>query len=489
MRKSPRILGFYKESEVFDMLSKAGLIGLYQASNTRNKISSVYMISDEDTASLYVFVLFPGAYHDIYEIASLTAYTNIFIVPISLDPVFISDIYRLVNELTPIKHIVKVISPTKYTYANCNTLFLNSFVKGNTKSSFVYSNHGFIAFNWNEDDCTYPSRLNDIYCTFNNRRILLTSTKVDKERIIKLFENDQLDYVYVPWSKNPEYNSAYDDNFISLMDCERLKPYESKIVPYGFNDHAEMTLCREKYPNNFPVTIRHLFIKTTMESSMEDVVTWGEINMKPHEKPVNPYSYNSCNRIPPRFHGKPFPFIPHGYPPHMPPPKPYPYDGCKSCPLYNPPETNPEFNVTDVAISILDEYCPNFKIFAENCTNVCEDCKLKAYFETINSETPDTGDESGNGTGNTDDESGTSTETPTDTPDTTDETTDPVDTPTGTDKTENDGTVEDGSSSTNGTEDTTNSGESGESKPSDTTPSTEEPVDDTEQSASERLFG
>lgn len=448
------------------MISKAGLIGLYQSSNTRNKISSVYMISDEDTASLYVFLLFPGSYHDVYEIASLTAYNNIFIVPISIDPAYISDIYRLVNELTPIKTVVKVISPAKYAYSNCNTVFLNSFVKGNTKSSYVYSGHGFISFNWNDNESKYPERLNDIYCTFNNRRILLTSIKVDKERIIKLFENDQLDYVYVPWSKNPEYNSAYTDNFISLMDCDQLEPYKSKIIPYGFSDSAEMRLCQDKYPNNFPVTIRHLFINTTMESSMENAITWGDINMEPHKKPVDPFSYNSCNRIPPKPHhghhdmhySHHRPYDHHDHHDHI------PHDSCKNCPFYNPPVTETTFDVTDVAISIIDEYCPNFKIFATNCSNVCDECKLKAYFGLINTDDPDTGDIS-NPNPEPDSEV---TEEPIVSPET----------PEGTEISKDE--------STNTGSDVTDNTINTESNIENSV--TEETVDNTEQSASERLF-
>lgn len=459
------------------MLSKAGLIGLYQASNIRNKLSSVYMISDEDTASLYVFILFPGSYHDVYEIASLTAYNNVFIVPISLDPAYMSDIYRLVNELIPIKTVVKIISPAKYAYSNCNIAFLNSFVKGSAKSSYVYSGHGFISFNWNDDEPKYPDRLNDIYCTFDNRRILLTSVKVDKERIIRLFENDQLDYVYVPWSKNPEYNSTYTDNFISLMECEQLEPYKSKIIPYGFNDSVEIKLCQEKYPNNFPVTIRHLFINTTMESSMENAITWADVNMKPHKKPVDPFSYNSCNRIPPK---PPYPYGPHGpHDPHRHPFDPHwniPKDGCKNCPFYNPPKTEETFDVTDVAISILDEYCPNFKVFATSCSNTCDECKLKTYFGLINTDDPDTGDIN-NPDSNTDSDSG-STEEPVTPPETSGDNesseSDPTAPDSGDENTEqgSQNTTEDGSDS--GTENTGNTAE--------------ETADITEQSASERLF-
>ena len=359
-----------------------GLIGLYQSSNYRDNISSVYMMSDEDTQSLYVFILFPGSYHDVYEIASLTTYTNIFIIPISLDPAYISDVYRLVNELHPIKSIVKVINPRKFTSQNCNTLFLNSFVKGNDKSSFVCTSNGFISFNWNENDPKYPPRLNDIYCTFGDRRVLLTSTKVDRDRIYNLFKNDLVDYVYVPWSKNPEYNSAITDNFLTLIDYEPLEEYIPKLVPYGFNSQAEIDLCQENYPNNFPVTIRHLFIDTTKEDMYETVVTWGEIS-GPH--------------IPPFCNGKN----------HCPPPPP-----CMDCNKTNtcnckckcntPEEATVDpIDAVDIAISTIGEYCKGFKDFVTKCDLGCENCKLKAFYKALESESStdsNTGDNSSSST-------------------------------------------------------------------------------------------
>ena len=65
-------------------MTKAGLIGVYKTPTLRSNNTSVYMISDESAHILFVFVLFPGAYQDAYEIASKEMYPNVIIVPVLL---------------------------------------------------------------------------------------------------------------------------------------------------------------------------------------------------------------------------------------------------------------------------------------------------------------------------------------------------------------------------------------------------------------------
>lgn len=258
------------------MQDAMGLIGIYNASNLRDDISSVYMISDSSTSSLFVFVLFPGAFHDVYEIASLTMYQNVFLIPISTYPEYISDIYRLVIELTKIKTRVKVISPDMLqpnVKARMNSMFLNSLVKGSSKSSYVYSENGFIAFDWNgangveeaSSHQSWPESFHDIYCTFGNKRILLTVNKVDIYRIKYLLVQDLVDYVYVPW-QNPSYTSSMFATFVDVfnviaeMDKELGTEYANKLVIYGFPNDAAIELASETYGSNFPINARQLFI-------------------------------------------------------------------------------------------------------------------------------------------------------------------------------------------------------------------------------------
>ena len=256
------------------MRDAMGLIGVYNASNLRDNVSSVYMISDTSTMSLFVFVLFPGSFHDVYEIASLTMYRNVFIVPISIYPEYISDIYRLVVELTKIKTHVKVISPDMVAPSikpRLNSMFLNSLVKGTSKSTYVYSEKGFIAFDWNDDNGvapsgeTWPENYHDLYCTFGETRVLLTVNKVDKERIISLLKQDLVDYVYIPW-QNPSYTSTLFSTFIDVynavveVDKEIGTEYALKLVIYGFPNDSAIQLAAEKYGSNYPINARQLFI-------------------------------------------------------------------------------------------------------------------------------------------------------------------------------------------------------------------------------------
>ena len=273
------------------MRDAMGLIGIYNASNLRDNISSVYMISDSNTSSLFVFVLFPGAFHDVYEIASLTMYKNIFIVPISIYPEYISDIYRLVIELTKIKTRVKVISPDMLqpsVKSKLNSMFLNSLVKGTTKSTYVYSENGFIAFDWNDENGvapssqTWPENFHDIYCTFGSKRVLLTVNKVDIDRIKSLLRQDLVDYVYIPW-QNPSYTSAMFATFVDVfdeineMDKELGTEYTNKLVVYGFPNDAAIELASNEYGNNFPINARQLFLSDApIEDEWLKYITFGE---------------------------------------------------------------------------------------------------------------------------------------------------------------------------------------------------------------------
>ena len=274
------------------MRDAMGLIGIYDASNVRENISSVYMISDASTNSLFVFVLFPGAFHDVYEIASLTMYQNVFLIPISIYPEYISDIYRLVVELTKIKTRVKVISPDMLAPSiktKLNSMFLNSLVKGSSKSTYVYSDNGFIAFDWSDGDDgqapstgIWPENYHDLYCTFNNTRVLLTVNKVDTGRIISLLKKDLVDYVYIPW-QNPSYTCTMFSSFIDIynavveVDKELGTSYALKLVIYGFPNDAAIELASEKYGSNFPINARSLFLNDApVTEPWVECITYGD---------------------------------------------------------------------------------------------------------------------------------------------------------------------------------------------------------------------
>lgn len=274
------------------MITKAGLVGLFQPPKYRDQISPVYMIADGDTSSLFIFVLFPGAYDDAYEVACQTPYHHIFIVPTSMEAMYISDVYRLTSDLIKIKQSVNVLYPSKFAM-HVPAAIENSLLRGSptNTTAFVYGN-GFIAFDWGIDkpieEPIYHLGFHDIYINFDNRRVLFCSHEVNKTRVLNMLENDDVDYVYLPYAK-PMFG---DDSYITLIEDEYFKPYVNKLIAYGFANSTEAKLCWDKHPNSFPVTFRWLFLNAYNWVSDEvNYVAISDRPWSPHYYPENKYPY------------------------------------------------------------------------------------------------------------------------------------------------------------------------------------------------------
>lgn len=274
------------------MITKAGLIGLFQSPKYREQFSPIYMIADGDTSSLFIFVLFPGAYDDAYEIASQTVYHHIFIVPTSMEAMYISDVYRLASDLMRIKQSVNVIYPNKFAM-HVPPAIENSLLRGNASSTtaFVYQN-GYIAFDWGIEkpieDPIYHRGFHDIYINFNNRRVLFCPHEVNKDRIINMLENNDVDYVYLPYAR-PMFG---DDSYITLIEDEDFKEYADKLIAFGFANSTEAKMCWENHPNAFPVTFRWLFLNTyNWDSEEVNYVAVSDRPWSPHYYPKHEYPY------------------------------------------------------------------------------------------------------------------------------------------------------------------------------------------------------
>lgn len=274
------------------MITKAGLIGLFQPPKYRDQIAPVYMIADGDTSSLFIFVLFPGAYDDAYEVACQTPYHHIFIVPTSMEVMYVSDVFRLASDLMRIKQSVNIIYPHKFAMhvpaAIENTLLRGS---SNSTTAFVYGN-GFIAFDWGIEkpieNPIYHLGFHDIYINFDNRRILFCSHEVNKDRILNMLENDDVDYVYLPYAR-PMFG---DESYITLIEDESFEKYIDKLIAYGFANSTEAKLCWDKHPNSFPVTFRWLFLNAYNWDSEEiNYVAITDRPWSPHYYPQRMYPY------------------------------------------------------------------------------------------------------------------------------------------------------------------------------------------------------
>ena len=214
-----------------------------------------------------------------------------------------------------------------------------------------------------------------------------------------------MDYVYVPW-QSPEYTTENFTNFVTVMSYLSHKPYGGRIIPYGFGNLEAINYCKEFFPDNMPVTVRHLFENERPE--VEEIhMTWSETYNLPHRpKPPKPH----CPLMPHHHHHHPpMPVHKTGWIPGPPPPMGEPF---WQGPAYHPPfphrprpiKPRPVDNdyenpsVIDIAVSEIMEVCPGFESWVQACDIGCEECPLKSYIEPPTSN-PSENDPTNPGTG------------------------------------------------------------------------------------------
>lgn len=256
------------------MIDAFGLIGPFQPPKFYKGYTSVLMMNENSTSSLFVFIMFPGAYDDVYEIASKPRFKHVFLVPVSLNADYLSDVHRLVTDLTPLKTCVKVIYPTPYGVP-VNSINEVAIIRGDSNKCTYTFDDGFIAFDYKISStnsssvgccpcCKCGSNTSvsaktrdehDIYLRYNDKRFLFTSTVVDKERILDLLDNDQVDYVYVPYSDG----YVEQDTFLTIVNDERFALYDKHLIAYGFNNLEEIDTCYLNYRFSTPRTFRWVF--------------------------------------------------------------------------------------------------------------------------------------------------------------------------------------------------------------------------------------
>lgn len=250
------------------MSARAGLVGIYQPPTLQTDSNAVYMIADENNDSLIIFILYPGAYNIAYEIASCAWYRNVFIVPVSLDALYVSDVTRLVNDLYKIKNTVKVLFPGEFS-AYVPTPVQKALINSKRKTFYQYKN-GVLAFNYKYKLPRYQPNFYDIYATFKTRRCLFCPFEVKKERIMDFLTDNLVDWVYVPYS-DPMFGT---DSYATIVTDDAFKPYLGKFVAMGFFNITQANYCKGRYPFGFPRTIKAEFLRNqnTTETGNPPVV-------------------------------------------------------------------------------------------------------------------------------------------------------------------------------------------------------------------------
>lgn len=308
------------------MITKAGLIGVYQPPLVGNQTNSIYMLTDETTKTLFVLILYPGAYDDVYEIASLTWYRNIILVPVSLTSYFISDIVRLVEDLTVINKKVSVLSPDKYPIYVPKTTQI-SLIRG--MKSILSFDKGFITFDYKMKESVYETGFHDIYLSFKGRRFLFCPLEVNADRVLSMISNNLVDFIYVPYN-DPLFGTT---SYLSIIKDEIFDGLDRHFLAIGFKDQSSANYCRLHYPYSYPATHKYAFANSVIaitepcdqicigESSLTHANNCFIINNQNSESPelsnsnnflpnTNHHIPNNCPQNKPNIPPRPEKFIP-----------------------------------------------------------------------------------------------------------------------------------------------------------------------------------
>ena len=236
-----------------------GYVGLFNQPYANKQYGTcMYAIGNAADAELCLVLLAPGNFMDAYTMASKPTWQNIHIFPSQLDPLFLSDVYRLVLELRRIKESVIIHFPCKPKFAEefeYDDRFLFAF---DTTPYFVMS-----------DNRCYIEFTSDVSMDCLTSGILITNT-TEKIHIVPYFneemiENGGLDLE----SLNPSYqlHVPYVPGYyggMSWLDMYNSKKYTMDyIVPYCFNNWEEFESAKSKakiIPKRWGANIRDRII-------------------------------------------------------------------------------------------------------------------------------------------------------------------------------------------------------------------------------------
>ena len=102
-----------------------GYTGLYRQPFSDNIAygDTLYVITDDAHQELNVIILTPGAYAEVFRMASSITFQRINLFVPSMDALFLSDVFRLVVDLQKIKKIVRWYYPERVSVRPPNMLF------------------------------------------------------------------------------------------------------------------------------------------------------------------------------------------------------------------------------------------------------------------------------------------------------------------------------------------------------------------------------
>lgn len=212
----------------------SGYFGIYKSPLALNPNygNSLFCTTDVNKTTLVCIVLSPDAIYDLYKVCSVISYTNIYIIPISLDTIFCSDICNAILYLRNQKPNIKWIYPTQlsgtvvefeereivasdYNFENFNNASL-SFVKCDlTVNTGTVSNDARIIY----DIIFFDGNTKYYFCNY-----------YEAAKALSLYNNTNIDQVHV----------SYDTTLVGGLNFKQLiakdVSYRSKFYAHSFTD-------------------------------------------------------------------------------------------------------------------------------------------------------------------------------------------------------------------------------------------------------------
>lgn len=239
-----------------------GYTGLFRVpyDSVSNHSSTIYCISNYVKTMLIIIPLTPGFFSDAFRIAKTPQYQEIYILPPSLDCIYISDVFNLYQELKALdKVVVKVICSIPPD-GKVSDGFMRDFeLRGTTEFHFdpygINAMDLYVKFDRHLNPEYRPS--NDIIISDSNKTMILS----------QYMSNDKLDYlagvgydeIHMSFAHNTyggltylqavNYNKKLADKIIvnSFVSVDEFNYCASNSIPTGkirYNEFAGTTTIR-----------------------------------------------------------------------------------------------------------------------------------------------------------------------------------------------------------------------------------------------------
>lgn len=210
-----------------------GYAGLFkQPKLNKNHICTFYCITNLKKDTLYIIILTPEAYTDIYEICKNVSYKNIYFLPIAIDVLFLSSLFNLYMSLKNIKSNIFWIYPD-------NTEFQTSveFEEGHLKFPSYVDEENTVKFEFllsNKDD----RKFYDIIAFIENESIYFCQY-LDNEKIENLYNSNYFDKIHMGY-RSTIYGGLNYPEVIKLHN-----KYHNRLIVHSFTSEEEFKFCTE----------------------------------------------------------------------------------------------------------------------------------------------------------------------------------------------------------------------------------------------------